>query len=229
MQATRVLTNLQISQRVPTKYYKEIIMKKVLGIAILLMLIMSMAAQNAQREALDSLENAKGFITKGDLLKAQEELNYAQAKISEIIAEDLLKHIPEKPKDFTFESKEASSLGQAGAIIGSANSVAALGHYSKGNATFELSITMGGAIGQTGNLMSGLAAMFGGMATGTSQVRVKGYTGTLDYDRENDSGTLTITVGPKISVIVTGEDIKSADDLKALAEQVDLALLEKSF
>ncbi|MDD4805723.1 MAG: hypothetical protein PHO35_02920, partial [Candidatus Cloacimonetes bacterium] len=172
---------------------------------------------------------AKGLITKGDLMKAQEELNYAQAKISEIMAEDLLKHIPEKPKDFTFESKEASSLGQAGAIIGSANSVAAMGHYSKGDATFDLSITMGGAVGQAGNLMSGLAAMFGGMATGTSQVRVKGYTGTLDYDRENNSGSLTISVGTKLSVIVSGEDVKSPEDLKALAEQVDLALLEKSF
>lgn len=204
-------------------------MKKLLGIALLLMLILSLAAQNAQKEALDSLENAKGLITKGDLMKAQEELNYAQAKISEIMAEELLKHIPEKPKDFTFESKEASSLGQAGAIIGSANSVAAMGHYSKGDATFDLSITMGGAVGQAGNLMSGLAAMFGGMATGTSQVRVKGYTGTLDYDRENNSGSLTISVGTKLSVIVSGEDVKSPEDLKALAEQVDLTLLEKSF
>ncbi|HPF08708.1 MAG TPA: hypothetical protein PL020_03115 [Candidatus Cloacimonadota bacterium] len=204
-------------------------MKKLLALTLLLVLVIGLFAQEAKKEALESLDAAKSLINAGDYAKAQEELNYAQAKISEIMAEDLLKHIPEKPQGFTFEGKEASSLGQAGAIIGSANAVAAVGHYTKGNGSYDVTITTGGAVGQTGNILSGFASMFGGMAASTSQVRVKGYTGTMDYDKDNDSGTLTISVGSKITVIIEGEDTKSPDDLKALAEQVDMSLLEKSF
>lgn len=204
-------------------------MKKILGLTLLLFLIVGLFAQAAKKEALESLDAAQALVNSGDYIKAQEELNYAQAKVSEILSEELLKHIPEKVQGFTFESKEAGSLGQAGAFLGSANAVAATGHYSKGNGTYDLLITMGGVVGQAGNLMSGFASMFGGLAAATSQMRIKGYTGTMDFDKDNNSGTLTISVGSKLSVIVSGEDIKSPDDLKALAEQMDLSLLEKSF
>ncbi len=204
-------------------------MKRTLILGILIFMVLTLTAQNAKQEALQSMDAAKAFVNKGDLAKAQEELDYAKAKISEIMAEGLLKYIPENPKGFTFESKDASSLGQAGAIIGSANAVGAVGHYSKGESTFELSITMGGAVGQTANLMSGLAAMFGGAAMGTTQVRVSGYTATQEYDEETQSGTLTVKVGEKISVIVTGDYIDSAKDLKVLAEQIDYSALEKEF
>lgn len=204
-------------------------MKKLLIMTMLLLLVFTLSAQAAKQEALQSLDSAKALINKGDYMKAQEEMSYAQAKISEIVAEDLLKHIPEKPQGFVFESKEANSLGQAGAIIGSANSVAAMGHYTKDDASFDITITMGGVMGQAGSLMSGLASMFGGMATGSSQVRVKGYTGTQEFDKEDKSGSLTIKVGNKISVIITGDEITNPDLLKTLAEQVDLGLLEKSY
>ncbi|MCK9309380.1 MAG: hypothetical protein PHH43_01325 [Candidatus Cloacimonetes bacterium] len=204
-------------------------MKRLIVMATLLLVVITLSAQAAKQEALESLDTAKALINKGDYVKAQEEMNFAQAKISEIVAEELLKHIPEKPKGFVFDSKETTSLGQAGAIIGSANAVAAVGHYSKDDSSFDVTITMGGALGQAGGLMSGLASMFGGMATGTTQIRVSGYTGTQEFDKSAGTGSLTIKVGNKISVIVTGEDITNPDILKTLAEQVDMALLEKSF
>ncbi|MDD2229810.1 MAG: hypothetical protein PHY48_10405 [Candidatus Cloacimonetes bacterium] len=204
-------------------------MKRLILMAALLLVVITLSAQAAKQEALESLDTAKALINKGDYVKAQEEMDFAKAKIGEIVAEELLKHIPEKPKGFVFESKESSSLGQAGAIIGSANSVAAMGHYSKDDSSLEITITMGGAMGQAGGLMSGLASMFGGVAVGTTQVRVSGYTGTQEFDKSDSTGSLTIKVGNNISVIITGEDIKSPDILKTLAEQVDMALLEKAF
>ena len=53
--------------------------------------------------------------------------------------------------------------------------------------------------------------------------------GQMEFSNPPTAGTLTISVGSKITVIIEGEDIKSPDDLKALAEQVDMSLLEKSF
>lgn len=202
-------------------------MKKCIILGLLLLIVGSIYAQDAPREALQSLEAAKTFIQKGDYAKAQEELNFTQGKLNELIAGDLLKYIPETPKGFNFLKKETSSLGQSAGIVG--NSSIAIGYFSKGNSNFEMHISKGGALGQAGGIVSGLATMFGGMGgDGMRQIRISGYTGTLEYDAQNLSGSLTIPVGAAITVIVSGEDLKSPDQLKELAEQIDFTALAKS-
>jgi hypothetical protein len=84
-------------------------------------------------------------------------------------------------------------------------------------------------VGQSGGL-AGLAALFGGMSTSnTRNTRIKGYNATVEYDGSELSGTLTIKVGEKITVIVQGDDIENTDMLNTLAETIDLAGLEKAF
>jgi hypothetical protein len=204
-------------------------MKKVSIILLLIALSTMLIAQSGKTEAIESLDTAKSMINSGQYLKAQDELNYAQAKISEMLSEDLLKYIPDAPAGFTLNDKSSQSLGQAGAIIGSANAIAANGNYSKDDIDLDLTIAVGGLPGQTAGLM-GLASMFGGMADMTSKtIRVKGYNATLEYEESDESGTLTIKVGEKISVIVEGENIEDADVLKSLAEKVDFDALKKAF
>jgi len=204
-------------------------LKKTLLIILITISALLLFAENAKQEALKSIEDAKSMINNNQLVKAQEELNYALVKISEILSDELLKYIPDAPAGFTLEEREAMSLGQAGAIIGSANSISASGQYAAGDADIQLSITVGGLVGQTGSLM-GLAAMFGGMGgTNTRTIRINGYNATSEYDASQKSGTITIKVGEKTTVIVQGDEIESIDILKTLAEKVDMAKLEKSF
>lgn len=204
-------------------------MKRVIVLLSVTVFSLALFAQSTKSEAIGSLATAKSMIESGQYLKAQEELNYAQAKISEILSEDLLKYIPAAPAGFTLNDKKALSLGQAGAIIGSANSISATGNYSKGDMDLDLTIAVGGIPGQAAGLM-GLAAMFGGMSDlGTKTIRVKGYNATLEYDKDDQSGTLTIKVGEKISVIVNGNDLSDADVMKTLAEKVDFDALQKAF
>ncbi len=204
-------------------------MKKLCFWIVIVTACLSLSAQNAKQEALQSLDEAKALINGNQLAKAQEEINYASTKISEILSDELVKFIPDAPAGFTLEDRGAMSLGQAGAIIGSANSISASGQYRKGESDLELSITVGGLVGQAGGLM-GLAAMFGGMGgTNTRSSRINGYNATTEYDPSMQSGTLTVKVGEKITVIVEGSNIENADVLKTLAEEVDLSLLEKSF
>ncbi len=204
-------------------------MKKLSILIFIAIAILSLNAQNAKQEALKSLDDAKALINSNQLVKAQEELNYASSKISEILSDELVKFIPDAPTGFSLEDRGAMSLGQAGAIIGSANSIAASGQYRKGDADIELSITVGGLVGQAGGLM-GLAAMFGGMGgTGARSSRINGYNATTEFDPSSNSGSITIKVGDKITVMVEGENIESADLLKTIAEKVDMQLLEKSF
>ncbi len=202
-------------------------MKKIFTITLLLVLALGLMAETAKEEALKSLDNAKALIQKDDLAKAQEEINYAISKLSEIQAEALLKYIPEAPAGFTLEEKNSQALGQAGAIIGGADAIMATATYKKDDSELDLSINIGGVLGQTGGLM-GLASMFGGVAGGKT-VRVKGFSGTQEYDKDDKSGSLTIKVNDRITVIVGGDEIENADLMKVIAEAVDLEKLSKAF
>lgn len=204
-------------------------MKRYLIFILMLLFAGMLLAQNTAKEAQDALDSAKSHIQKGEYGKAQDELNYAQNLLGELLATALLQYIPETPKGFSFIKKEASSLGQGGALFGSANASVAKGSYSQGNASFEISISQGGVLGQAGGLMSGLASLLGGMNdAGFRQIRVKGYSGSLEYDEEMQSGWITFSVGNKLTVTVSGEDLENSDQLKDLAEQIDFAALEKA-
>ncbi len=197
-------------------------MKRNLMIIAMLLLGLALLAADAKDEAIEALDAAKTQINKGDFAKARQEIDFALAKINEILAEDLLKFIPESSGGFTLDSKDATTLN----VMGANNT--AVGNYTKDDSSFSLTITVGGALGQSGGMMS-LANMFGGMAATGKTVRVKGYTGTQDFDEDEGEGTLTIKVNDRITVIVTGENIKNADLLKTLAEMVELDKLEEAY
>ncbi len=204
-------------------------MKKIILLLVLTVFAMTWLAASPKEEALESLDNAKNLIQSDSFVKAQDEINFAMAKISELLAEELVKYIPETVPGLTFDEKESQSLGAAGAMIGSANSIVATGKYSKGDISIDLTITVGGIAGQAGGLM-GLASMFGGVTSSTGKtIRVNGYSGTQEFDKDENSGTLTISVGNKITVLVSGDGLQNADILKTVAEKVDMAKLEKSF
>jgi hypothetical protein len=141
----------------------------------------------------------------------------------------LVKYLPDAPTGYNVDTREAVNLGAAGAWVGSANSLAAEGDYSaESGSSLKVTISVGGLLGQTAGFAA-MGQMWGGAGTGSTSVRVKGYTGTLEFDQENRSGTLTIKVGDDTSVMVEGYDIASGDVLKALAEKIDLSNLEKKF
>ncbi|MCB5246638.1 MAG: hypothetical protein LHW57_01250 [Candidatus Cloacimonetes bacterium] len=197
-------------------------MKRTLIIIAVLLLGLALLAAEAKDEAIEALDAAKTQINKGDFAKARQEIDFALAKINEILAEDLLKFIPEGSNGFTLENKEAASLNMMGA------NNTAVGKYTKGDSSFDLTISVGGVLGQSGGLM-GLASMFGGMAAAGKTVRVNGYTGTQEFEEDEASGTLTLKVGEQITVIVTGENIENADILQDLAELVELDKLEEAY
>ena len=212
-------------------------MKKLLILSVLLLLALAMTAQSAKEEALQSLDSAKQLILQNNYPKAQGELNYASSKLSELLSEMLVLYLPDAPAGYKVEEKSASGLGQMGAMLGSANTVAAVGTYTatKENSDGDtpeltLTISLGGIMGQASGLAA-LGQMFGGMGTGTGSktIRVSGYTGTQEYTGANNSATLTVQVGPKISVIVNGENLQSPDIMKTLAEKIELSKLEKAF
>jgi hypothetical protein len=194
-----------------------------------------LAAQSAKDEAIQSLDSAKKYLQSDNYSKAQDEINYASGKISEILSEMLVTYIPDAPAGYTQDEKNAAGLGNMGAMFGSANSVAATGKYSStkedsdGNTPeLTLTISVGGVMGGASGLAA-LGQMFSGYGSGTASktIRVAGYSGTQEFS--DGDGTLTVQVGQKISIIVEGSALSSADIMKNLVEKIDLAKLEKAF
>jgi len=209
-------------------------MKKSIILLLLAAMALSLAAA-AKDEALESLDNAKKYIQSDNYNKAQEELTFASNKISEILSEQLVKYLPDAPAGFTVDEKNAQGMGQMGALFGSANSIAAVGTYSKqnedeDNSTLTLTISIGGIMGKTAGLAA-LGNMFSGYGSGTNSksVRIAGYSGTQEFDKEEGVAKLTVQVGEKVSVMVEGSNLDSPDVMKALVEKIDLAKLEKAF
>lgn len=205
-------------------------MKKIILCCMLIAFTMFLFAQTAKEEALSSLDTAKKLIQDNNLQKAQDEINFALSKISEIQSEELVKYIPDAPPGFTLEEKKGQGLGQMGAMMGSANAITAKGTYRKGdNTSIDLTISEGGMLGKTASLMN-MGQMYGaGGSGGAKSVRVSGYTGTLEFDAENKSGKLNLQIGEKVSITIEGDGIDNAEILKTLAGKIDLAKLEKAF
>lgn len=210
-------------------------MKKLYILVMLMILAFALTAQNAKEEAIQSLNNASKFIQQDNYAKAQDEINYASSKISEILSEQLVKYLPDAPAGFVVDEKNASGLGQMGGILGSANSVAATCRYSKENsdgstASLNLTISVGGLLGKTAGLAA-MGQMFSGFSSGTNSktIRVAGYSGTQEFSPGSSSSTLTVQVGEKVSIMVEGESLTSPDIMKTLVEKIDLAKLEKAF
>jgi hypothetical protein len=210
-------------------------MKKLFTLSLLIIVALSLFAQTAKEEAIQSLDNAKRFIQQDNLAKAQDEINYASSKISEILSEQLVKYLPDAPAGYTVEDKSATGLGEMGGILGSANAVAATGKYIKENSdgstsSLSLTISVGGLMGKAAGLAA-MGQMFAGFGTttGTKTIRVGGYTGTQDFTAGNSSSSLTVQVGEKVSIMVEGDSLSSPDIMKTLVEKIDLAKLEKAF
>ncbi len=193
---------------------------------LMVLAVCSMLVAGPKDEAISSLDTAKGFVSKEQYSKAVEEINYALAKINEILAQRLLDLIPAAPAGYTLDSKDSAGLGTAGSFMGSTNSLAAEASYSsESGSSLSINIAVGGLIGQAASFAS-MGQMFGGAVAGSSTIRIKGYTGTLEFDKENQSGTLSLKIGQDKSVMIEGSMIESGDILKALAEKIDLAKLE---
>lgn len=185
-------------------------------------------ADNPKQEALESLTTAQGMIKQGEINKAVEEINYALSKLNEVTASDMLTFVPAPPAGFTLESKNAQGMGQAASMVGNASAEAS--YLGPDESNVKLTISTGGMTGKLGGLAN-LGSMFAGMAQdgGTKSVRIKGFTGTLQYDAQDRSGTLTLQVGEKTSVHAEGYGIASADVLKSLVQSMDLSKLATAF
>lgn len=199
------------------------------GVLLVCLLAVHAWAEDPSKEAISSLQTAQTLITQGDTAKAIEEINYALSKLNEVTASGMLNFIPAPPKGFKLDSKNSQGMGQGAMAVGNAG---AEGQYSGPNdASVKITIATGGVTGKLGSLAS-FGAMFAGVSQGgggSKSVRIKGFTGTLQFEPNDKSGTLTLQVGEKTSVTIEGSNVETENVLKSFAESMDLNGLSKAF
>ncbi len=205
-------------------------MKNVILPIFLLLAMSLLIAQPAADEAIQSLENARLQIEQKNWAKAQEELDFARTKLSEIQAEELLKYIPEAPQGWTLEDKNSTGLGSMGSLVGGVAAITATGEYANlDEGQINLTISVGGILGQTANLAA-LGQLYGGAAgKGSKAIRIGSYNGTQEFDSDAREGRLSLQVGSRVSINLEGYNISNSSVLSDLLEKIDLAKLEKSF
>lgn len=206
------------------------------------LVVLSLAAYaDSVTEANESLDSAKAFLADKNYTKAVEEINFALNKVNEILAEKLNSYLPQAPKGYIQNSE--NTKGGAMALFGMQGTLTASSEYNedkpepvptdegeyvedtRGKVT--ISIAVGGILGKAGAF-----ANMGQMSAGdnnTKSIRIKGYTGTVTYNKNDKRGTLILQLGEKATITAEGNNIPNSDILKTLVESVKLSELEKGF
>lgn len=209
--------------------------KKLMAIVVLTAGMATAVYADAKDEALESMESAKEMITSQDYAKAIEELNFAITKLNEMQSSKLLKYLPKEIAGYKISSEGPKTMSNA--LLGANTTIATVEFEAPSkikiegsedeyeNSTITVNITVGGILGQA----AAMANMYSVSDNKTTAVRVKGYKGNINFQKENNSGSLMLQIGEKITVTVEGSSILSGDILKAAVDKMDLKALEKEF
>lgn len=209
--------------------------KKIMAVLVLAAGITTSIYADAKDEAMESIDSAKEMITAQDYAKAIEELNFAITKLNEMQSSKLLKYLPKELAGYKISGDGAKTVSNA--ILGANTTIATVEFEAPSqikiegsdeeyeSSTITVNITVGGILGQA----AAMANMYSVSDNKTTAVRIKGYKGNINFQKENNSGTLMLQIGEKITVTVEGSSILSGDLLKAAVEKMDLKALEKEF
>lgn len=210
--------------------------------ASLIIVFSTLCFADGIEEATQSLDTAKSLLAEKNYSKAIEEINYALNKVNEVLAEKLNGCLPEAPKGY-LKNEESTKGNNMGALFGMQGALMASTEYNEDKPEPEsndetgyvedtrskitVSIAVGGILGKAGAFAS-----FGQMAggdTNSKSIRIKGYTGTVTYNKTDKRGTIVLQLGEKVSITTEGTNLANTDILKSIIESMKLNELEKGF
>lgn len=176
-----------------------------------LALAAAVAGPGAADEFTDVVESGLAAYREGDVVAAQEELEYAMKLLGDMKAETLAKLLPAAPPGWTREAAETEGAGFAMAMFGGGTTAAAA--YSKGEAEFTLTLVANSP------MVSGIAAMVSGMSSmaGSETRRIERTQFAVN------EGELQGVVGDKVMVSASGS--ASVDEMAAVIETMDFKAL----
>ena len=192
-----------------------------LRLALLTLLLLRPVGADDVTDWID--EARKAYLDgKGDL--AVQNLDYASQLIRQNKGEKLEAALPEPLAGWKTTDSGSSAAGAA--MLGGATAASASYEKSEG----EVYASCGISITTDSPMMSALMMSFSNPmlmgASGQKLIKVGPNKASMDYDAENQSGTINIVVAQKVLVSVNGSGISEAD-LRAYAAAVKVDVIEK--
>ncbi len=185
----------------------------------------ALAAPALADEVTDQLNTARKAYESGELRSAVQTLQFAVASIQEKINLSLLELLPEPLEGWNADEPQAQSGGMAAMIAGTNLSRR---YYRDDGAEVDISITADSPLLSMMTMMLSNPML---MQTdpGTRVYTHGGQRGMIKHEKDSDVWEISLMVGGKIMIQVTGRGIKDQQDVEAYLEAIDLAAIEKTF
>lgn len=185
----------------------------------------ALAAPALADEVTDQLNTARKAYESGELRSAVQTLQFAVASIQEKINLSLLELLPEPLEGWNADEPQAQSGGMAAMIAGTNLSRR---YYRDDGAEVDISITADSPLLSMMTMMLSNPML---MQTdpGTRVYTHGGQRGMIKHEKDSDVWEISLMVGGKIMIQVTGRGIKDQQDAEAYLEAIDLAAIEKTF
>jgi hypothetical protein len=176
-------------------------------------------------EITDQLNTARKAYESGELRSAVQTLQFAVASIQEKINLSLLELLPEPLDGWNADEPQAQSGGMAAMIAGTNLSRR---YYRDDGAEVDISITADSPLLSMMTMMLSNPML---MQTdpGTRVYTHGGQRGMIKHEKDSDVWEISLMIGGKIMIQVTGRGIKDQQDVEAYLEAIDLAAIEKTF
>jgi hypothetical protein len=171
-------------------------------------------------EITDRLQSGSQFYSQQKYSDAINEITYALSLIRQKQADELIKFFPPAPAGW--QAEEAENQAAASMLIGGVTAVSK--DYSKESGeSVNISMAMDSPL-----LSSVLMFLSNPMFAGGKRIEtIGGEKALVDYDQEDNSGTINIVVNSKLLLTIEGDDV-SLDDMKGLVTAIEMSKL-KSF
>jgi hypothetical protein len=168
-------------------------------------------------DATDNIDAAKKSYESGNYSEALQSLDAANQFIRQKKAEQVIKLLPDAPKDWT--ASEPESEVAATALMG--GGVTAKRSYSRGNSSVNIKIQSDSAVMQYAAMLTNPLLL---SASGAKLETVKGQRVTISLPNGESSGNLKAVVDNRYLVEIEGNSV-TADDLRTFAKAFDFAKL----
>ena len=183
---------------------------------IFLASLLALALPARADNVVDQLEAAKKYYLEGDINGAIGELEFVLQEIKGKVGQAYIATFPEAPAGWT-----AGEVSQEGSVPGLTGTVLTRTYtQSNGSGRLEAKLMTGGGF------MQGLAQMFMNpqmlaAQPNSKRVRFGKENGVVSFDPAGKSGQLMIDIAGKVSVMIEGSGLASADPMSAIAGKWD--------
>jgi len=190
-----------------------------------LALASTLSAPAAADDITDQLDAARKAYEGGEFRSAVQTLQFAVAGIQEKINLSLLKMLPEPLEGWQADEAQAQSGGMAAMIAGTNLS---RHYYRDDGADMDISITADSPLlGMMTMMLSNPMLMQ--TDAGTRIYTHAGHRGMIKHEKDSNEWEISLMVGGKIMVQVTGRGLQDKKPVEDYLKAIDLAAVEKAF